>query len=237
MFASIARAYDLNNRLHSLWRDQAWRKAAVAAAQVVRRTGVSPVTALDSRDGCPTGNEVLDVACGTGDLAGLFDRAGASRVVGTDFCGEMLDVARRKFRHRPIEWVLSDAHELPFADGSFDVVSIAFGLRNLVNPPRALVEFFRVLRPGGRLIVLEFDPRPQGLAGRMIRRFISGIMVHTAGALAHDRHGAYDYLCKSVQSFLTSRELAEAIRRAGFVDVQTRGLTWHTVALHRGKRP
>ena len=131
MFAAIARSYDLNNRLHSFLQDQRWRRAAVRAA------GVTPTT------------RVLDVACGTGDLAEAFADAGAATVTGVDFTPEMLDVARHKGSARParsrVRYEQGDAMQLAFPDGSFDVVSIAFGIRNVAVPERALREFFRVL--------------------------------------------------------------------------------------------
>lgn len=219
MFGRIAGRYDLNNRLHSLWRDQAWRRAAVRAA------------------GLRGGEHVLDAACGTGDLAGMFRRAGAGRVVGVDFCPEMLDVARRKHRGEAIEWVVGDCLLLPAGNAELDVVSIAFGLRNVADPAAALAEFRRVLRPGGRLIVLEFDrPRGAGL-GRALRFYLDRVMPRTAAAIAADRCGAYDYLHESVKAFLTAEELARAIRRAGFAPVTTRRLTLGIAALHCGLRP
>lgn len=219
MFGRIARWYDLNNRLHSLWLDQSWRRAAVRAAGLRR------------------GEHVLDVACGTGDLAGAFRRAGAGRVVGVDFCEEMLRIARRKFAHSAIEWVPGDAASLPAGEAEFDVVSIAFGLRNLADPPAALAEFRRVLRPGGRLVVLEFD-RPRGaVLGRAIRFYLDRVMPRTAAAIARDRFGAYDYLHRSVEAFWTAEQLADAIRRAGFADVRMRRLTLGIAALHCGHRP
>ncbi len=116
MFARIARRYDLNNRLHSLWRDQAWRRAAAAMAAV------------------KAGQDVLDVACGTGDLTAMLAAWGPRQIVGADFCPEMLALARKKFPHLRIEWLPADAMSLPFAPESFDVVTIAFGLRNLADP-------------------------------------------------------------------------------------------------------
>ena len=198
MFGRIARWYDLNNRVHSLWQDQRWRRAAVRAASL------------------GGGERVLDAACGTGDL---------------------LDLARRKFRGEPIEWVAGDATALPAGAGEFDVVSIAFGLRNVADPAAALAEFRRVLRPGGRLVVLEFD-RPRGaVLARALRFYLDRVMPRTAAAIARDRLGAYDYLHRSVAAFLTAEQLAGAIRRAGFADVLTRRLTFGIAALHRGHRP
>ena len=141
MFAAIARSYDLNNRLHSFGRDQAWRKAAVKLANV------------------RAGEEVVDCACGTGDLTLAFAKTNAKRVVGTDFTQEMLDIAGTKLRDASgrVTFQQADAMNLPFDDGSFDVVSIAFGIRNVADPSKAIAEFHRVLRPGGRVVILEFD--------------------------------------------------------------------------------
>lgn len=219
MFGRIAARYDLNNRLHSFWRDQAWRRAAVRLA------------------GVRAGEAVLDVACGTGDLAGMFQRAGAGRVVGLDFCQEMLDLARVKFAARPIEWICGDAMDLPLADASFDVVSIAFGIRNVAQPERALAEFARVLRPGGRLVVLEFD-RPRGrVLGAAARFYLDHVMPRTAAWLAGDRGGAYVYLRDSVKAFWPAEELARRMALAGLADVTSRRLTLGIAALHRGVRP
>ncbi len=258
MFARIARRYDLNNRLHSMWRDQAWRRAAVKMSQL------------------RPDEDILDVACGTGDLTamlaqakvkgpkgdiqlfpsaheshgrmyhlapndGVFDLKKGKvespllgRVVGADFCPEMLDLARGKFPRLPIEWVLADAHSLPFADASFDVVTIAFGLRNLADPRRALAGFARLLRPGGRLVVLEFTPEGHGQGGRAIGWFTRHIMPRTASAIAGAGGDAYDYLHKSVQSFLTARQVAQELALAGLTQVTTREMTFGTVALCRG---
>ena len=217
MFARIARRYDLNNRLHSMWRDQAWRRAAVKMAQL------------------QPGEDALDVACGTGDLTAMLARQKAGgRVVGADFCPEMLDLARKKFPRLPIAWVLADAHSLPFAEASFDVITIAFGLRNLAQPREALAGFARLLRPGGRLVVLEFTPEGRGRGGRAIAWFTRHIMPRTASAIAGEGGEAYDYLHKSVQSFLTASQVAQELVLAGLTDVQTRELTFGTVALCRG---
>jgi demethylmenaquinone methyltransferase/2-methoxy-6-polyprenyl-1,4-benzoquinol methylase len=226
MFARIAHRYDLNNRLHSLWRDQAWRRAAAAMADV------------------QPGEAALDVACGTGDLTALLSRAAHHRrragthdslsqsgqIVGADFCPEMLQLARRKFPHLGIEWLLADAEALPLPDASFDAVMIAFGLRNLCHRPEALAEFRRLLRPGGRLVVLEFVRPPAQPPARAIAWFTRHVMAHSASAIAGEGLGAYDYLHRSVQSFLSAGELAEAIRHAGFEDLQMRQMAFGIVA-------
>lgn len=214
MFAAIARRYDLNNRVHSLWRDQAWRRHAVRAARV------------------RTGDVVLDVACGTGDLAQAFARGSpAARIIGIDFTPEMLAIARRKrARLDPssaarIEYVEGDALALPFPDASADVLSIAFGVRNVQDPRRAIAEFARVLRPGGRLVVLEFD-RPDLAPVRWLNALYSGwLMPRTATLLSADRTGAYRYLPRSIGTFMTRCELCALMERSGFREALSRPLT------------
>lgn len=224
MFAAIAPAYDLNNRIHSLGRDQAWRRFAVRAA------GVEP------------GQRVLDVACGTGDLAELFAAGLAGEVVGLDFTPEMLAVARRRQGSLPadragkLRYVEGDAQSLPFPDASFDVVSIAFGIRNVADPARALREFARVLRPGGRLVILEFG-RPSPAPIRWLYDFYSGwLMPRTAGLIARDRSGAYRYLPRSVLTFLTPGELSDLLVRCGFGPPVVRRLTFGVCLCYRALR-
>ncbi|MCL2700721.1 MAG: ubiquinone/menaquinone biosynthesis methyltransferase [Phycisphaerae bacterium] len=213
MFASIAARYDVNNRLHTLWRDQAWRRAAVRMADV------------------RAGERALDVACGTGDVARLLRAAGAN-VVGADFCEAMLRIARA--RSADIEYLHADAHALPMPDEAFDVVTIAFGLRNLADPRASLREFHRVLRPGGRLVVLEFC-RATGPGGTMLRWFTQAIMPRTAGAIS-GQPVAYRYLHASVQSFLHAETLTATLRDAGFANTTTRTMGLGNVAAIRGER-
>jgi len=219
MFARIAKRYDLNNRIHALGLDQAWRHRAVREARI------------------HGGEAVLDAACGTGDLTILFRRAGAGRVVGLDFCPEMLDIARKKFPASEIEWMAGDAMALPFEAGQFDVASTALGLRNMADPVAALREFFRVLRRRGRLVVLEFR-RPSGVfPGALLRFYLDHVLPWTAGAIAADRAGAYHYLCESMKSFMTPEQLAQAISRCGFSGVGSRLLTPGVAAIHIGTHP
>ncbi|HZW09414.1 MAG TPA: ubiquinone/menaquinone biosynthesis methyltransferase [Phycisphaerales bacterium] len=216
MFAAIARSYDLNNRIHSLWQDQAWRRSAVRAA------GVRP------------GEDVLDCACGTGDLALAFALTPAATVTGLDFTPEMLNLARIKTESRfgepsdsdpRVRYIQGDAQELPFADGSFDVVSIAFGIRNVQRPELALREFFRVLRPAGRLVILEFD-RPRLAPVRWFNDFYCGwVMPRTATLISRDKSGAYRYLPRSVGTFMGSVALGDRLREVGFGAVEHKPLS------------
>lgn len=226
MFAAIAGSYDLNNRVHSLWQDQAWRRAAVRAASLQR------------------GDRVLDVACGTGDLTEVFAAASeTSEVIGLDFTPQMLRIAEQKLPRNlvpdaagKVRYLEGDAQQLPFADGEFDVVSIAFGLRNVADPTRALREFARVLRPGGRVIILEFD-RPSHPPMRWFYDFYCGwLMPRTATAISGDRSGAYRYLPRSVGSFMPRRDVEREITSAGFETVASRALSLGICICYRGVR-
>ena len=222
MFAAIAGRYDLNNRVHSLCRDQAWRREAV------RQASVRP------------GDAVLDVACGTGDLTQAFAKTRAARVVGLDFTAEMLDIARRKQHRTPhshkITYVRGDATALPQTDASFDVVSIAFGIRNVQQPERAIPEFARVLRPGGRLIVLEFETPRNPLVRRFNDFYAGWLMPRTATLIAGDRSGAYRYLPKSVAGFMSREELNDAVARTGFETIRNTPLSLGIAAITRAVR-
>jgi demethylmenaquinone methyltransferase/2-methoxy-6-polyprenyl-1,4-benzoquinol methylase len=224
MFGAIARSYDLNNRLHSLGRDQAWRRFAVRAA------------------GVRAGDTVVDVACGTGDLSEAFARTDAGRVLGIDFTPEMLEVAKRKReRLRPgarskLEYAEGDAQALALPDASADVVSIAFGIRNVASPGRAVAEFARILRPGGRLVVLEFD-RPTFAPVRWLNDLYCGwVMPRTATLISGDRSGAYRYLPKSVGTFMTPAALCDLLRSSGFGEVSATPLSLGVCVCYRAVR-
>ncbi len=222
MFAGIAGRYDLLNHLLSGNVDKRWRR------QVARSLRSSLVG--DAR--------VLDVACGTGDLSLVLAGAGAGRVVGLDFCRPMLEIARRKAADgsRAIPFVEGDALRLPFADETFDVATIAFGLRNLAGVPEGLKELRRILRPGGRVAVLEFSS-PVVPGFRALFRFYFTRVLPRIGGVVSGSRGAYEYLPDSVTRFPDQKGLAGLMREAGFEGVAYRNLTGGIAALHTGARP
>lgn len=223
MFGAIARHYDLNNRIHSFFQDQRWRRAAVDSA------------------GIDAASRVLDVACGTGDLSEAIADAGAAEVVGLDFTPAMLEVARHKGesarRAVRVQYVQGDAMALPFPDQSFDAVTIAFGIRNVARPAAAIAEFLRVLRPGGRLVVLEFADPANPLVRWGSDLYTKRIMPWTASLLARDRSGAYRYLPRSVSTFMPPAEFSALLARTGFQECTARPLTLGICVVHRAVRP
>jgi demethylmenaquinone methyltransferase/2-methoxy-6-polyprenyl-1,4-benzoquinol methylase len=221
MFSGIARRYDLLNHLLSGNIDKRWRRKAARALE----------------SSLIEGARVLDVACGTGDLSLVLAEAGAVRVIGLDFCRPMLEIARRKSEadSRPIPFVEGDALRLPFADETFDVVTIAFGLRNLAGVADGLRELRRVLKPGGRLAVLEFSsPVVPGFRA-LFRFYFTRVLPHIGGLVSGSR-GAYEYLPDSVSRFPDQKRLAELMRAEGFEGVEYSNLTGGIAALHMGTR-
>lgn len=221
MFSAIAESYDLNNRLHSLWRDQAWRRAAVKLCRV------QPV------------DTVLDVACGTGDLSLAFAAAKPHRVIGVDFTHNMVRIAEHKRDHAALPVTLcaftdGDAMRLPIADQSVDIVSIAFGIRNVSNPAAAIAEFKRVLRPGGRLCILEFSLPTNPVLRWLYNFFFRHIMPRTATLIARDRSGAYKYLPQSVNTFLGRQQMVDMMTGAGFTSVTQKPMTFGIAIAYLG---
>ncbi|CAN5191302.1 bifunctional demethylmenaquinone methyltransferase/2-methoxy-6-polyprenyl-1,4-benzoquinol methylase UbiE [soil metagenome] len=207
MFDRIAPVYDAMNRAMTAGLDRRWRR--LTAQAVVR-----------------PGDEVLDACCGTGDLAIAAARAGGE-VTGLDFSPAMLTRARRKAPG--LEWIEGDLLSLPFADASFDSATVGFGVRNVEDLTRAIEELRRVIRPGGRLGILEIT-RPQGVLAPFFRVWFDRV-VPLLGKLLPGG-SAYTYLPASVRRFPGPEELAELIRAAGFGDVRVRLLAGGIVALH-----
>jgi len=219
MFAQIAPRYDLLNRVLSLGVDRGWRRAAAREA-------------LSRRP-----SHVLDVATGTADFALELKRlAPGADVIGCDFVPEMLEIGRRKAEtlHLDIRLEEGDALALPYPDGSFDVVTCAFGFRNFADYARGLSEFHRVLRRGGRLVILEFPPPRPGLFGTVFRFYFNHVLPRI-GALVSGSPGAYTYLPESVLAFPEPDRLARMMLAAGF-DTRYRLLTFGIAALHVGDR-
>jgi len=209
MFDRIAPVYDAMNHLMTAGLDRRWRR--VTAEAVVR-----------------PGDRVLDACCGTGDLA-LADARAGGRVTGLDFSERMLERARSK--SSAVEWIQGDALALPFEDGSFDAATVGFGVRNLESLERGLAELRRVLRPGGRLGVLEIT-RPQGALAPFYRLwFERGVPV--VGRVVSGS-SAYTYLPASVRRFPGPEDLAGLLREAGFGEVRYRLFARGIVALHLG---
>src|SRR5215208_5138580 len=220
MFASIASRYDLLNHLLSGNVDKRWRR--IVANRVREKLSSSR-------------SRILDVACGTGDLSlTLFETTGAG-VVGTDFCRAMLAIAADKLAGR-VRLIEGDALDLPFRDGTFDVATIAFGLRNLSNVENGLKELSRVLRPGGWVAVLEFS-RPVNPVLRPLFNLYFRKLLPWMGGLISGSLSAYTYLPASVQKFPDQSELSLLVEQAGFDQVRYENLTGGIAALHMGRRP
>ena len=215
MFDRIAPGYDRANTVLSLGRDRSWRRRAADAA--------AP----------PTAGAALDIACGTGQLTVELRRRVGSRgwVVGLDFSERMLTVARGG--HATIEWVQGDATALPFDDASFDVATSAFGLRNLADPEQGLAEMRRVVRPRGRMVILEFLRPPRGPAGRAYEMYLRHALPRLGGWVTGDR-AAYSYLSDTVDSYLTGDQLLALAVRSGWERPRLWRLNLGTVALMRG---
>ncbi len=215
MFDAIAPTYQRVNSVASAGRDRAWRRA------VVRMAGVGP----DDR--------VLDIACGTGDLADTFRGGGAQRIVGLDFSRQML---ARWHRPADVGCCQGDALSLPIADTSVDITSCAFGVRNFASPRRGFAEMYRVLRPGGRAMILEFAMPRGPIIGRMYRFYFHRVLPRLARWISKDRSGAYDYLPNSVQSFDGPAELEATMLEVGFSKVTVKRMTCGIVYILRGDK-
>ena len=220
MFSHIAPRYDLANHLLSFNIDRHWRN------RTVRR--LAPV--LDRPDA-----RVLDLCCGTGDLALALERRHGGTVFASDFCRPMLTAAGRKSALRGAALALfeADALRLPLADASFDALTVAFGFRNLANYDAGLAEMRRVLRPGGVAAILEFTEPPNRTFAALYHFYSHRILPWIGGIVSGSRD-AYTYLPESVRRFPKADELADAMRRAGFASVTYEYLTGGIVALHRG---
>jgi demethylmenaquinone methyltransferase/2-methoxy-6-polyprenyl-1,4-benzoquinol methylase len=222
MFTSIARRYDLNNSLLSLGLHHQWKRDAVAIA------------------GLQEGNRALDLCTGTADLALLMaKRVGPTgHVIGLDFNEAMLKVGKSKllragFSDR-ITLMLGNALSLQFQNRSFDAVAVAFGVRNVADLGLAFREIWRVLKPGGRVVCLEFSRPTSALFQRLYRFYSFRCLPYLGRAVSGDRTGVYHYLPASIIEFPDQESLARLMRKSGFEDVEYRNLTGGIVAIHVG---
>jgi demethylmenaquinone methyltransferase/2-methoxy-6-polyprenyl-1,4-benzoquinol methylase len=222
MFGRVAPRYDLANHLLSFNMDRYWRARTV---KWVRNVLERP------------GTRVLDLCCGTGDLLLALERRASSVVLGSDFCHPMLVAANRKIAQRPAHAVTfeADALRLPLPDHSLDLVTVAFGFRNLANYDAGLEEIGRVLATGGVVAILEFSQPPNRAFAALYNFYSRRVLPWIGGALSGSRD-AYTYLPESVRKFPNADDLAGRMRAAGFVEVEFEYLTGGIVALHIGKR-
>ena len=225
MFADIARSYDLLNHLLSLNIDRYWRR---------RTTRLAP----------PAGDgPILDVCTGTGDLALAYDRAARGRlpIVGSDFCMPMLLPACEKARRRRatgrVRFLEADTQRLPFPDGVFQLVTVAFGLRNVTDTDRGIAEMVRVARPGGRVAILEFSRPRHWLFGPLYRLYFRRILPLVGQLVSRSRDNAYNYLPASVMEFPDGEALAAKLRGHGLTDVKWFPLTFGIATLYVGTKP
>jgi demethylmenaquinone methyltransferase / 2-methoxy-6-polyprenyl-1,4-benzoquinol methylase len=230
MFTEIAPRYDLLNHLLSLQIDRLWRARAAERLQSI----------LDRPDAL-----VLDLCCGTGDLAFALAHDGKARIIGADFAHTMLVRARAKSSAvaprldqstaSSMPFFEADALRLPFASSSFDLVTSAFGFRNLANYEAGLREIQRVLKPGGTIAILEFTEPPEGMLGDLYRWYFCKVLPKIGGFISGDQ-AAYKYLPKSVARFFRPPELAALLAAVGYQSVDYRVWTFGTVALHTAVR-
>lgn len=221
MFNGIAPKYDLLNHLLSLGIDKAWRRKAMRELE------------RGAKD------RVLDVACGTGDFSIEALRHGVRQVVGVDISENMLAVAREKARDKgleeQLEFLYGDSEQLTFPDENFDAVTVAFGVRNFEHLERGLREMCRVLRPGGRVVILEFSTPDRFPMKQLYRFYFKHILPRVGGLVSGDR-GAYEYLPASVFAFPQGDRFLDIMRACGFRDVRRRPLTFGIATLYIGEK-
>jgi demethylmenaquinone methyltransferase/2-methoxy-6-polyprenyl-1,4-benzoquinol methylase len=223
MFGRIAPSYDFLNHLLSLNIDRYWRR---------RTTVLAP---------CESG-PVLDLCTGTGDLALAYDRAAAGRapIVATDFCHEMLVRAKEKIGRlcadERVCFLEADSQLLPLPDNTFQLTTVAFGLRNVTDTDRGITEMVRVTRPQGRVAILEFS-RPAGIFGFLYRCYFRWLLPFIGQTISRSQENAYRYLPASVLEFPDGAALAEKLRKHGLIDVRWHPMTFGIATLYVGTKP
>jgi len=204
-FASVARRYDIANRVLSFGLDTGWRRKAVSLC------------------GIKGGERVLDICCGTGDLAFTFYRAGARNIYGSDICTEMLAYAKQKATKvgsdAKFEWFEGNCEYLDFEDESFDIVSCGFGIRNVSDVAKAAGEMHRVLKNGGRVCILEFS-EPGNRLLRIFHRGYLRCILPLCGGIITGQYASYRYLSESIFNWVETVDMAEVLRDAGFGEIR-----------------
>ena len=221
MFTSIAPRYDLLNHVLSMNVDRLWwARAARSFESILRRPNA----------------KILDLCCGTGDMTfALRKRASESaRIAGADFSHAMLQRASAKSQRTSLRWVEADALRLPFADGSFDLITSAFGFRNLADYDAGLREIVRVLKPGGECGILDFG-EPHGVWGRVYRIYFKHVLP-AVGSVISGVKGPYAYLPASVERFPEPEEMLERMRAAGFREASWTPYTFGIAGLYCGRK-
>ncbi|MEZ5965308.1 MAG: ubiquinone/menaquinone biosynthesis methyltransferase [Planctomycetota bacterium] len=218
LFAAIARRYDLANDVLSGGTHRLWRR------RLVRRVGIA------------RGVSALDVCCGTGDLARAMRRAGA-KVIGVDFCQEMVALAARKAGPDTGAYAVGDALQLPFPDAAFDVATVAFGIRNVADPVVGLREMARVCRPGGRVVVLEFCRPRAPVFASVYGLYFRRILPRLGALVSGDRQGAYRYLQETVDAFPERDAFLRLMRAAGLENPRYEVLSLGIASIYQGEVP
>ena len=218
MFDGIAKRYDFLNHFLSLGIDLYWRKQSVKSLHL------------------KAGQVLLDVATGTGDQGFTALKTADIQVVGLDFSFNMLEIAEQKIQKRNLsdrfEVIQGDAEKLPFEDNSFEALSISYGIRNVGTIPAALSEFYRVLKPGGRLAILEFAEPEGWFFGRLYRFYFDHILPKLAGMMSSK--SAYSYLPESVRHFPSRQDFKTLLKDEGFSSVSHRDLTFGVTTIYNG---
>lgn len=222
VFSTIATKYDFLNHLLSLNIDQTWRRALVECAAV------------------KPDESILDVCTGTGDIAIRFAQMdGVGKIVGIDLIDQMLHLAQRKMTKRGLDkrmrLLKADALNLPFVDNSFDLVSIGFGLRNLTDRKKGISEMVRILKDGGRILILEFSPPPSNLFGVCYHICLNTIIPIVGGIISGSTSG-YRYLSASIADFLKPKEIMKLMEQEGLKNVWFKSLTGGITYIYRGEK-
>lgn len=212
MFDGVAARYDITNDVMSMGQDRRWRRAVLEAVAPQR------------------GEVILDIAAGTGTSSEPLDAVGAHVVPG-DFSIGMLRVGKK--RRRDLGFTAADAMRLPFADDAFDAVTMSFGLRNVMDSVAALVEFRRVTKPGGRVVICEFSTPTNPVFRKIYSEYLMGALPKIAAPIGSNAE-SYVYLAESIQAWPDQQGMAERLQEAGWSDVEWRNLSGGIVALHRG---